>query len=144
MIKIMIVAVYLFVLSFFDWKEKAVPQLLLWLGGMAAVGMLTYGYYERDMQWQIYFAESLSAVIPGMCLLIAAFFTKKAGMADGIVFLILGVFLGRQESMTVFWISLLMAAVFSGYLLLFCKKGKNYQVPYLPFVTASYLLSLTL
>lgn len=144
MIRFVIVAVYLFVLSFFDWREKAVPRLLLWVGSLAAAGVLTYGYYERDVQWQRYFAECLAAVIPGMLLLIVSLATKKAGLADGIVFLILGVFLGHQKSMTVFAISLIMAAVFSGYLLLFRRKVKDYQVPYLPFVTASYLLSLTL
>ena len=84
--------------------------------------------------------ECLLGLIPGLCLLIVAWATKKAGYADGIVLAVVGAFEGFRGCMLIFSISLITLSVCCAVLLLLKRVQRNSILPYIPFLCTGYLL----
>lgn len=81
------------------------------------------------------------SLMPGVfLLLIGAVTGGKVGMGDGIVFLTIGLTIGCSSAFTVMFLSLIFSAVWSGYLMLSRKAGRNTAIPWMPFVLAGYLI----
>ena len=131
-----VLILYLLVLSFFDLKEKKVPVLLLALGIMTSVVFALYLCFIGTNHW----IHSVMGVLPGILLLVVAWVTEKAGYADGIVMLMIGVLAGGREGFFVLCISLLLLSFLSIVLLALKKVGKKTRLPYIPFITLAYLL----
>ena len=84
-------------------------------------------------------AELLWGSAPGVLLLLMAAMTKKAGLADGIVLLLLGVLLGYRECILSFILSLLSMSLVSLMLLALNKVRGSSKLPYLPFLWMGYM-----
>lgn len=125
---------YLLVLSIFDGKEKRVPMISLAVGVAAALAAGIYGAV-REQAWLGYMA----GLLPGVILLLAAWTTKKAGCADGVVLAVVGAFEGFRSCVLIFAVSLLMLSACSIALLTLKKVRKDSIVPYIPFLCAGYL-----
>ena len=126
---------YLLCLSVFDGKEKRVPMILLIIGTAAACAVGIYGALRGRRG-----LECLLELIPGLCLLIVAWATKKAGYADGIVLAVVGAFEGFRGCMLIFSISLITLSVCCAVLLLLKRVQRNSILPYIPFLCTGYLL----
>lgn len=85
-------------------------------------------------------AELLWGLAPGVLLLLMAATTKKAGMADGIVVLLLSLPLGYRECMLSFVFSLLSISIASLLLLALNRVKGNTKLPYLPFLWTGYMV----
>lgn len=135
MCKICILAIYLIILSVYDFKEKQVPVVALYLGGAVILLLTVSGLLTGNIVWR-----QLFGLIPGAFLLLMAAVTRKVGVADGVVLLFIGAILGYQRSMLLFGISLML---FSGIsiILLFLHKVKGCtRLPYLPFLTVAFII----
>ena len=130
--KVCLLLFYLLILSRYDYREKRVPAVLLYVGLVAAVLLLAGEMFSGQMTWGY-----LGGILPGIFLLLVAVITRKAGMADGIVLSIVGVVLGYQDTMLLFCISLLLFCVVAIILLLFRKINSKETIPYLPFLTVA-------
>lgn len=133
--KICILAIYLIILSIYDFKEKQVPVVALYLGGAVIVLLTVPGLVTGGVAWRRIFG-----LVPGAFLLLMAVVTRKVGVADGIVLLYIGALLGYQKSVLLFGISLML---FSGVsiILLFLHKVKGHtRLPYLPFLTVALII----
>lgn len=84
--------------------------------------------------------ELLWGSAPGILLLLMAAMTKKAGLADGIVLLLLGVPLGYHECILSFVLSLLSMSLVSLALLALNKVRGSSKLPYLPFLWIGYIV----
>lgn len=129
-----ITILYLAGLSIWDLRERKVPVWLLALGGiwaLAAVIASWTGGMGAILEWGI-------ALVPGGALLLLALATQKAGLADGIVAVQMGLLLGYREALFVFTVSLLAMSVFSMILLAVYKVQKTTKIPYIPFLCAAY------
>ena len=84
--------------------------------------------------------DMLKGLLPGIFLLITAFVTRKAGYCDGIVMLFLGILSDAGEGLLILGISLVLAAAVSLGLLVLREAGKNTRIPFLPFLTAAWLI----
>lgn len=134
-VKVFILFMYLLLLSIYDFREKKVPCLLLEAGG--AVIILWAG---AECLWKNREGmDIIRGMIPGGGLLMTAVFTGKAGRADGIVLVLIGILEGFRSSMFLLCGSLFLMAVCSVILLLLRKVKINTRIPYLPFVCIAYL-----
>ena len=79
-------------------------------------------------------------MLPGIVLLLVAVATKKAGWADGVVLLLLGLLWGARECTVSFALSLFAISIVSLILLALRKVDRNARLPYLPFLCGGYLL----
>ena len=127
---------WLLVSSVMDIRTRRLPVWLLVLGsGLSAAAVL----YQKSGYFDI-----LRGVMPGLSLLAIAFATKKAGYGDGIVLSCLGMVLGGEKVLLLFGLSSFLLALCSLVLLVFRKVGRNTGMPFLPFLTAAWIVVLKL
>lgn len=123
---------WLLVSSAMDIRTRRLPVWMLVLGGIMAAAAI----WNR----QIRYFDILGGMAPGMFLLLTAFATKKAGYGDGIALSCLGAALGGERGLLLFGLSLFLMSVCSLILLGLRKVGRNTGIPYLPFLTAAWIL----
>lgn len=87
-------------------------------------------------------AEVVWGLVPGALLLLMAVVTKKAGVADGIVLLLLSLPLDYRECIVSFVLSFLFMSLVSLLLLVLGKLKGNSKLPYLPFLLAGYIVQM--
>lgn len=127
---------WLLVSSVMDIRTRRLPVWLLIVGSVLSAAAILYqksGYLE--MVW---------GVMPGLLLLAIAFTTRKAGYGDGIVLSCLGMMLGGEKSLLLFGLSSFLLALCSLVLLVFRKVGRNTGMPFLPFLTAAWIVVINL
>lgn len=126
------VCVFLCICSVFDIRKKELPLLILIAGILAALGIEMWCIW-KGLETVAGIAESL---LPGVFLLLLSFCTReKVGYGDGLLLIILGLFLGFYRCFLVLCFGLIFSSVFALILLLFCKAGKNSRLPLVPFLT---------
>ena len=123
--KIGLLLLYLLILSRYDYREKQVPVVLLYVGIGAAVLLLVWEIFSGQIVWM-----RLLGILPGILLLLTAVLTRQVGLADGIVLSIVGVVLGYQAVMLLFCISLMLFCVVTILLLFFRKVNGRAVLPY--------------
>ena len=135
MIKAMIVFLYLAVLSVCDIRNMKVPAWMIWGGILCgSVYFLVNGIMQKTVPVQMLY-EGVKAVSPGCFLLAAALFTKKAGAADGILLITLGLLYGGRWILFSGCVGLWGMSLVSAGLMLLHKADKDTKLPYIPFLT---------
>lgn len=133
--KIIIFLLYLLILSKYDYREKQVPSVLIYVGA---------GCTFLSVMWE-WLAEGVNSgqalgMLPGLLLIVLAAVTGKAGIADGVVLLIAGAVIGYPNILFAFCISLLLFCVVSVVLLCLRKIKLHENLPYLPFLTVAVVI----
>lgn len=126
--------VWLFSISVMDVRSRRVPVWLLVSGGIPGV---VAGVCREGEGFSM-----LLGALPGLLLLITAFATKKAGYGDGIALSLLGIAVGSRKSLLLFGVSLFLISICSLVLLVFRKAGRDTGIPFLPFLSAAWLMLL--
>ena len=134
--KFVILSFWLGILAMFDLRWKRVPIWLLAVGGIIMTAMSFY-QYKCEIKG---IAELIWGWIPGALLLLMAVVTKKAGIADGIVLLLLSMSLDYRECIVSFVFSFLFMSFVSLLLLVLGKVKGNSKLPYIPFLLAGYMV----
>lgn len=140
MIKTILTAGWLLMASVLDIRSRRLPVWFLALGAAAALLAAVCRCLLIPAEW----LEVIKGCIPGAVLLLTAVTTKKAGTADGIALICLGMCLDGGSCLLIFMLSLLLISVFSGILLALHRAGRNTTLPYLPFLFAAWLLAQAL
>lgn len=138
--KFILIALWLMALAGMDIWRKHVPIWLLAIGGI----FVTVVSFCNAWNGQFKGRELLWSIAPGIVLLAVAILTKKAGWADGVVLLFLGIVTDFRECILSFTVSILFISVMSLVLLASKKVRKNTKLPYLPFLCAGYLVQAAL
>lgn len=136
--KEVITIIWLAVLSICDIRRKRVPLGLLLAGAMFAAAVSLYG----GIKGEINIFQLCKSLIPGTVLLILAGATGKAGCGDGIIVMALGLVEGYELCLFTFFGGLVLAALFSGVLLIIKKAKRNTKIPFVPFLTAGWLFAV--
>lgn len=131
-------AVWLTVMSVCDIKRKRVPILLLCAGAVFAGVVLVY----RGATGEADVPGICKALLPGVLLLILAKATGKAGCADGIILIVLGLLEGCQSCLYICLGGLISAALVSGTLLMLRKVRRDTKIPFVPFLTVGWVIAL--
>ena len=83
--------------------------------------------------------------LPGISLLLCGKLSGWAvGSADGIIVLVLGIYLGFWQVLSVLSGAFLTAVMAAGFLLAVKKKDRKYEIPFIPFLFAGMMFSLSL
>ncbi len=131
-------AAWLIPMSIMDTKSKRVPVWMLWIGTAAAAGVLIFeGINEGPDVLQI-----CRSLIPGIVLMVTALATGKAGMADGIILILLGALTGYKDCMAAALGGLLLIALLSVILLALRKVKRSTKIPFVPFLTVGWILTV--
>lgn len=138
--KLILTAIWLGVLAGIDLWRKKIPIWILAASGIYVTCVSVYGIWEKNMEG----IPLLWSTLPGMGMMMVAVGTKKAGWADGVVLLLLGVRIGFRECAYSFMFSILSISVLSLVLLAAQRVDKNSKLPYLPFLWLGYLVQTAL
>lgn len=129
-------AAWLVPMSIMDTRSRKVPAWMLWIGTAAAVGVLLYEGINGGLNgWQ-----ECRALLPGAIMLAVAYATGKAGPADGIILMLLGVLMGYEDCVAVSLGGLFLIALFSAVLLTLRRVKKDTRIPFVPFLAVSWLI----
>ncbi len=140
MAEMILTGCWLLAASALDIRSRRIPVWMLVLGG-AFAGLTVVcrcGFTLAEC------VEMVKGCVPGTILLFMAAATGKAGAADGIVLIFLGICTGGKICLAIFMLSLLLISIFSGILLVLRRVGRNTRLPYLPFLSAAWLLGQAL
>ena len=127
------VGVSLFLNSIFDMVKRQVSLTVSFVCG--AIGILLWiGSGNMDGRF-------LRTLVPGICLLLLAWASKgKVGYGDGIVLLSAGMYFTDEERMVLCMAAFAGAGICGLLLCAFFHKGKNYEMPFVPFLFLGYLI----
>lgn len=119
-----------------DYRNKKVSLYCVLLQGIVGV-ILHILFQERSL------ADILAGMGIGAVVLIMSWVSGgKIGLGDGMILVISGIFLGFWKNLELFMVALLFSGMWALFLLTVKKKGRNYRMPFLPFLLAAYLFML--
>ena len=62
------------------------------------------------------------------------------GLGDGLVLMVVGIFLGFRESMEIIVIAVFLVAIYGIFLIIVKKKDRKTEIAFIPFIFISFLL----
>ena len=86
--------------------------------------------------WDGLFGGAAGAVI----FLISLLSRGKLGRGDALLLTATGILLGTAKNIELFLAALFLCAVWAGGLLVIFRKAKNYEMPFVPFLTAAQFI----
>ena len=129
--------IWLVIQGIFDWKYQKIPVWLSAVGG--GIGILFCFLQKRP-----YDSIALSCV-PGIVLLIFSKLTGEViGYGDGVTVLIMGLYLSFEMVISTGTLAFFIAGIVALGLLVIFRKGRTYRIPFLPFLSATFLLEFLL
>lgn len=90
------------------------------------------------------FPNGLMGMMLGIVLLLVSKLTREQiGYGDALVLMITGMLLGLRRNLELFFLALLLASVYAGYLLIAKRRKTNHTIAFVPFLAAAEVLLLT-
>lgn len=132
------ITIWLLLLAVGDIKSRKLPLSLL--GPGMAYGVFSFVWMIAE-EGIISFAALSGAVGAGVLLLALAFLTGMVGYGDGVVLIVIGLLAGYRHVTAMFCMALLLAALYSGGLLIFRKAKRHTQIPFLPFLLVGWMFA---
>lgn len=134
-----IVFTLLCICSVFDIRKKEIPFIILLAGFLSAFGADVWLIWKGLTS----VAEVAASILPGVFFLLLGFCTgEKIGYGDGLLLIIIGLFLGFGRSFLIVCIGLIFSSAFALILLVFCGAGRNSRLPLVPFIAIGMGVSL--
>ena len=123
--------------SYTDIKTKKVMMVPVWGCALIAIIEIIFPTEEGGM--------SFLGALPGMIFLIISFVTKGAlGSGDAYLAIVIGMFLGAKNTVIIFMIASVLAAVYSLIMLAAKRIDRKGSIPFVPFILSGYLGILVL
>ena len=133
---VLIMTVWLLAAGIMDIRTRRIPMWMLAAGGACAAPALA-GQLDGGFEGC---AGLLKGIAPGILLLGIGFTTKKVGYGDGIGVMLVGIVSGGGKALLLFGTSMFLVAIYALALLVLRKARQSTRIPYLPFLTAAWLL----
>lgn len=122
------------------WTDIRKKQVSLLAVGIFAVAGIVAAVLQRKLSWQYFLPVGIGCFFVAISLL-----TKGAvGMGDGWLLMALGTVLDTEEFVTGLLVGMLCCGIWSGVLLFIFRKGKNTEIPFVPFLMIGYMGGLLL
>ena len=122
-----------------DIRSRRIPAWLLLVAAVASTVLSGYRVYRGEIQW-LWIAAGL---MPGVLMVLMSFVSgRKIGSGDGIVLAVIGILTGCRKATAVLMISLLLSFPVSAILLLQKRTGRSTKIPFVPFITGGFLLTV--
>ena len=121
--------------SFYDIRKKELPSWVTLAGGI--IGILLWVAKGE------FYLEQLAALLPGiLCLLFAKLSREAMGYGDGLLIIMMGIYLKTDKIITVCMWAFCIAGVAALFLLVSGKKKGKQAIPFVPFLFAAFLLEV--
>ena len=121
------------IFGYIDWKKREVPVVLL-----IAVALMGMGFCileRRPIESVIY------ACVPGILMLIFSKISRESmGYGDGLLLLGMGAFLTYKSVVVISLMALGIGGIIALVLVAMCHKKGNFEIPFIPFLTLSYMI----
>lgn len=126
-----ILGVVLLIQGLIDLKHKEIPILVSVMGAVVGIGICILE--KREI------GSLLLAILPGIVALLFARMSHEAlGYGDGVLFVVMGIYLSLENVLEIALIAFGMAGVWALILITICRKERSYQIPFVPFLTSAY------
>lgn len=104
-----------------------------------SVVLMICGYIENS-----FVIENLLAgiCIGGVFAAISFLSNGAIGMGDALLYMIIICFMGLQKGVYIIFMSIVFAFFAALYLVIFKRKKKRYEMPFIPFMLAAYICCL--
>lgn len=130
-----IVISFLFILSYFDVKEKAIYRSLVHI--FLVFTFFFFIFFSFDI------ANLLMPIIFTLMFLVLNMIKKSFGMGDILILLGLGIIINWQQYLVMFWLGIVIALLYSTILIIKDKiQIKGAKIPMIPFFTISFTVSV--
>ena len=111
-------------------------KILVWSAWVFGIFGLAYGLITNELTWM----QILISLVPGIIFLVISKVTKESmGYGDGIIVLVMGSYISIAKLVGSLILALILAAIWSIVLLVFFRKKKQEEFPFVPFVLLGYL-----
>ena len=126
-------------MSILDIRKKSVPIPILIGGGLISLLKLAFMLLNGNSVSGTLLTFFIG-LLPGLALVLVGFITEKLGAADGISVGILGSLEGYMCGLVCLCLGSLILSLVSIALMCFKKVKKTTRMPFIPFLTAGYVL----
>lgn len=129
------------ILGFFSIEDITKRRIRLAAVLLAAIaGLLLHICFWRITIW-----NALGGIAVGAAMyLVSVLSAEKIGKGDAMMIAVTGIFLGFRGNVIVLWTAMLLAMIAGIAAVVFLKKGKDYEIPFIPFMFLSYTIHLLL
>lgn len=119
--------------SFEDIRSRRLGVLLLCAFGIC--GAVCHMIFQRGE-----YQSLLGGIAIGAAMIVLSLLSRgRVGLGDGLVLLVTGIFLGFEQNLLLFTVSQVLTACYALFLLVIRKKGRHYEIPFIPFLLVSYV-----
>lgn len=127
-----------------DYRKRIIPNVLIAFGTVFHIicFFLQIGWYQDN--WTSVLIQDFTGFLmgAGVLLLVYVFSQKSIGMGDIKLFGIIGLACGFQHTYTILFLSVLLAACYGIYLVLFKKQKRTCEIAFAPFILVGYITSI--
>lgn len=142
-IKLFLAGVFLLICTFTDLKNKQVSVWICILFFILGIGFNILCSMEHQEELKDIWKDTWMGLLPGIILLGFSVTTKECiGKGDGLVMVAMGILLGVEKTIALFMISLFLSAIVAAFLIGVRRVEKNYEIPFVPFLTVGMCLML--
>lgn len=121
-----------------DWKKKAIPVILLI---MLSVVIAVFALFCDTVSMRL----RVSGALMGLLFLLISKCTKEAiGYGDSWLILLLGIHMGSLRAVSVLFVAAMISGIVSLFYLWKCHWKRNATLPFVPFLSISYLGAMLL
>lgn len=121
-----------------DWRKKTIPYVLLLTLGIAVVA---FAFLCDGVSVKM----RVGGVLMGVLFLLISKISREAiGYGDSFLILFIGIHMGSLVALGVLFIAALLTAVVSLFFLWKCHWKRHATLPFVPFLTISYLGAILL
>ena len=109
--EVILLAIYLVVLSYFDSRECKIPLAMIGGGFWAVFICLLYRCLGNPSEWKWIVLTAVLGMLPGGFMTGVSYITGKVGMGDGLVLMIAGGLIGYRRCVALVCFSLVVMSV---------------------------------
>ncbi|MEE1303971.1 MAG: prepilin peptidase [Agathobacter sp.] len=121
-----------------DYRRKTVPVWLL-------LSLFFMGFVLKILEGNLLRIELIYSTSLGISMVLVSNLTKEMiGYGDSLLLLVSGLFLNINELAVEFLIATTLCGIVSLILLLVFKKGRKYEISFIPFVFVAYIIMMCL
>ncbi|MDA3847877.1 MAG: prepilin peptidase [Vallitaleaceae bacterium] len=134
---IMMSIITLVILSLMDIKTKkiAIPMI----GIVSVYGLINQLLSAQSIKHTI--CNILITIVLTALFLVITYVTKEQlGMGDGFVFLMLALLNSWYMAISIYLVAFMLTGFVGLFIIAFCHKARKMTIPFIPFVTMTYLV----
>lgn len=133
------------VIAWIDYKEQRIPNKILTLG--LILQFCLFAIQNKFNLPMLYQQQKHAIFVAGLyiCILFGVFVTSKGaiGLGDVKLFGLLGYSWGIEKTMTILFLSFLLASVYIVLKFLFKREEEKKRISFAPFIWGSFLLCIS-